>query len=272
MPGADLAEAVRPGEFVWGTAVADRSVRLLLRHLHQDGGDHDAALQHLSALTTRIAAVREHVEEAIRRKMHFGAFGRGEWRRHDYVWGRLGGAAHLVRLLDACTDALEWKDSTDLEREQTRRNRTVTAQEAVLAAEGVTAIDFAKRTQDLRDLDGRGTLDLLRDCDDGRNAIRGVATDVLRALLPEKERATKDGPSLWPWDRRARGAEPSSAPRRSVVLGRWASVLLADPVASGVAPWLKPYVARLLAAGPRARIWSTILTRSPDQKESTKTR
>ena len=52
VPGADLAEAVRPGEFVWGTAVADRSVRLLLRHLHQDGGDHDAALQHLSALTT----------------------------------------------------------------------------------------------------------------------------------------------------------------------------------------------------------------------------
>ena len=263
VPGADLAEAVRPGEFVWGTAVADRSVRLLLRHLHQDGGDHDAALQRLSALTTRIAAVRDHVEEAIRKNksegveviteavvaadaprvlgvlvddaikiyaeargqctadrvrrallaveivthaaaghlpfsrparfdlvrmgpdvacpalpssngsdwggeqklygrqlMHFGAFGRGEWRRHDYVWGRLDGAAHLVRLLDACTDAQEWKESTDVEREQTRRNRTVTAQEAVLAAEGVTAIDFAKRTQDLRDLDGRGTLDL----------------------------------------------------------------------------------------------------------------
>ncbi len=238
VPGPDLDAAMCPGEFVWGTAVADRSVRLLLRHLHQSGGDHDGALQHLSALTTRIAAVRDHVEQTIRSNspanadeskgvgiitdavttadaprvlgvlvddaiktytdargrctsddvrrallaveiithaaaghlpfgrparfdlvrmgpdvacpalpssngnewggeqklygrqlMHFGAFGSREWRRHDYIWGRLDGAAHLVRLLDACTDAQEWKDSTKVERQQKQRDRTVAAQE-----------------------------------------------------------------------------------------------------------------------------------------------
>ena len=65
VPGPDLDAAMCPGEFVWGTAVADRGARLLLRDLHQSGGDHDGALQHLSALTTRIAAVRDHVEQTI---------------------------------------------------------------------------------------------------------------------------------------------------------------------------------------------------------------
>jgi predicted acylesterase/phospholipase RssA len=32
---------------------------------------------------------------------HFAAFGREEWREDDWVWGRLDGMAHLVRLLDA---------------------------------------------------------------------------------------------------------------------------------------------------------------------------
>jgi Protein of unknown function (DUF3376)/Patatin-like phospholipase len=386
VPGADLAEAVRPGEFVWGTAVADRSVRLLLRHLHQSGGDHDGALQHLSALTTRIAAVRDHVEQTIKRTwaensdpenadesegvriiteavvaadaprvlgvlvddaiktytdargrctsddvrrallaveiithasaghlpfsrparfdlvrmgpdvacpalpssngedwggeqklygrqlMHFGAFGSREWRRHDYIWGRLDGAAHLVRLLAACTDAQEWKDSTDPECEQKQGDRTVAAQEAVLAAEGITATDLAENSERLRHLDGHGTLNLLRDCDDGRDAIRGVATDVLRALLPEKERATRDGAYLRLWGRRRCATESSRAPRRSVVPGQWASVVLAAPVARGVAPLLVPRAVRLIATWPRRRIWKTILRPSPAQQKASRAR
>ncbi len=364
VPGADLAAALRPGDFYWGTAVADRSVRLLLRHLHECAGDNDKALEHLSTVMTCIAAVRDHIEQSIknshqpdgiarineavvaadaprvlgvlvqdaieiytaarggctseavrrallaveivthaaagyfpfsrpsrfdfvrmgpdiptpalpssngsdwggeqklygRQLLHFGAFGSREWRRHDYVWGRLDGAAHLVRMLIGPTDA------------QARTGRTVAAQDAVLVEEDVTAAEMAETTQKLRDLDSRGTLDLLRESAEGQNAIRDVASDVLRTLLPEMEPTTPGGPSRWPWARQRRGAPQSSAPRRSVVLGRWASVVLAKPVARGVAPLTRPWLVRALTRRPRARIWRTILSPSPAQTRSRSTR
>ncbi|NHC44389.1 DUF3376 domain-containing protein [Motilibacter aurantiacus] len=37
--------------------------------------------------------------------LHFGAFGRPEWRQQDWLWGRLDGAAHLARMLVHASDA-----------------------------------------------------------------------------------------------------------------------------------------------------------------------
>ena len=313
MPAADLVEAMCPGDFVWGTAVADRSVRLLLRYLHQSDGDHDDALQRLSTLTTRIAAVRDHVEKAIkslnqadgvelistavvaadaprvlgvlvdhaietytaargrctadrvreallameivthtaaghlpfsrparfdfvrmgpdiecpalpssngndwggerklygRQLLHFGAFGSREWRQHDYVWGRLDGAAHLVRLLAACTDVQEWKDPSTTEQQEGPHRRRAERRPRRGAYHRCRC---REETQTLRELDGRGTLNLLRECANGHDAIRGVATDVLRTLLPGGAGHAKDRP-VWRWTKRRR-ARRASRPLR----------------------------------------------------------
>lgn len=364
MPGPDLAGALGPGDFHWGTAVADRSVRLLLRHLHQCPGVHDEALEQLSKLTTCIAAVRDRIEERIkcadsvspevisdavmaadgprvlgalmtraietytgardactaeevrtallaveivthasaghfpfsrpsrfdfirmgpditapaltwsngtdrygehklygRQLHHFGAFGKPEWRAHDFVWGRLDGAAHLVRLLVMCTDVPGWKDTSAVE--QKKRDCTVAAQKAVLAAERVVAKTFEEETRRVRKLDAEGTLNELRRCGDGRTAITAVVTDVLRTLLPPKVPAQSADELVWPWQR---GAQTGSAPRRSVVLGRWASVVLAEKPADGIAPWLKARSIRIATWKLRTRAWNKILESSPGRR------
>jgi hypothetical protein len=365
VPGADLTEALRPGDFHWGTAVADRSVRLLLRHLHKCKGVHDAALEQLSTITTCIAAVRDRIEQTIttsaqpssvelisaavvdadaprvlgvlvekaigiytsargectadavrqallaveivthasagyfpfsrpsrfdfvrmgpdiaapavpsangsegygeqklygRRLFHFGAFGSREWRQHDFVWGRLDGAAHLVRLLAACTDVPEWTNHSDAQ--QLKRDRTLAAQETVLAEERVTAEFVAEQTHKLGTLNSKATLNRLRECPSGREAIRGVVTDVLRTLLPPKEPAGPEDQATGPLQA-VRNSAPSAPPRRSVVLGRWASVVLAEPVADGVASTTMPRIVRFLTFYLRRRTWNTILRPSAD--------
>ena len=206
-----------------------------------------------------------------RQLLHFGAFGEQSWRQHDYVWGRLDGAAHLVRLLAACTDVPTWTNPDTID--QMKEDSTVAAQKAVLAEEQMPAECVAEVTQKLRTLDGLGTLNLLRESANGQEAIRGVVTDVLRTLLPPKEPAGPNRKAVWPWRVVRNCASSPAAPGRSAVLGRWASVVLARPVADGVAPrfsWAR--LVRTLTFYPRCRIWKTILKPSPPQMASRRTR
>jgi hypothetical protein len=197
-----------------------------------------------------------------RRLFHFGAFGSREWRQHDFIWGRLDGAAHLVRLLAACTDVPEWTKQGDAQ--QLKRDRTLAAQQTVLAEERVTAEYVAEQTHKLGTLNSKATLNRLRECPSGQEAIRGVVTDVLRTLLPPKEAGGSEDQPTAPLQA-VRSSAPSAAPpRRSVVLGRWASVVLAEPVADGVASTIMPRIVRFLTVCLRRRTWNTILRPSAD--------
>jgi hypothetical protein len=79
------------------------------------------------------------------RLMHFGAFGKREWRTSDWVWGRLDGVAHLGRLLglpQAEVDQLQM---------------------LVLAAENQTECGLAQAVSKVSQETGEGLLDKLRE-------------------------------------------------------------------------------------------------------------
>ena len=69
VPDQDFEKAVQAGDFRWGTAVADRSTRLLLRQLHAWSEsvqvDVDDPLHRLSRVLTAVTAMRDHLERDI---------------------------------------------------------------------------------------------------------------------------------------------------------------------------------------------------------------
>ena len=69
VPGQDFERALQTGDFRWGTAVADRSTRLLLRQLHAWSEsarvDVDDTLHRLSQVLTAVTAMRDHLERDI---------------------------------------------------------------------------------------------------------------------------------------------------------------------------------------------------------------
>jgi hypothetical protein len=162
---------------------------------------------------------------------HFGAFGRPEWRAADFVWGRLDGAAHLIRVLARHGDGL-------LRDDEQVHQRVRAAQEAVLAEEGVNPSGLAARLRVVDDLDTRATLDLIRESPQGRTMVQDTVTDVLRML-------TARGPGT-----------PSALP----LAGSWLATLLSrkPPPGSPPAAWIKPPARLLSAWWPRRPFWDWV--------------
>ncbi|NHC15218.1 patatin-like protein [Motilibacter deserti] len=105
--------------------------------------------------------------------LHFGAFGRAQWRQQDWLWGRLDGAAHLARLLDHASDAAERPTVADA---------TAQLQQAVLAAESSSV---AQVTADLRVLlqeEPGGQLARWRADEAGRDTLSDSADTALQLL------------------------------------------------------------------------------------------
>jgi hypothetical protein len=149
----------------------------------------------------------------------FGAFGRPEWRRHDYLWGRLDGAAHLVRLLAGEAD----------------RDRILRAQQAVLEEEGTTVAAVSGGLADVAGLSAADSLDAIRSTGAGRRAVQDTVTDALRML------------------RDTAGGIPAVVP----LAGGWVSAVLARSWPPGPPPaalWKLP-IRAATAIWPRARFW-----------------
>ena len=294
VPGQDFERALQTGDFRWGTAVADRSTRLLLRQLHAWSEsarvDVDDTLHRLSQVLTAVTAMRDHLERDIadhpgdslleavntavetadaprvldalvqkavqayadgrgkydpalirqavltvevltqavtgRRPfdrparfdvirmgpnvrtevvpgvsnsgrnsefgdwklygtqlLHFGSFGRTEWRHHDFLWGRLDGAAHLI-------DVLSRQTGSPLQDQDTARRHVRLAQEAVLEEERSSGTTREQQLKQMREsleevaqLNTSRTLNAIRADDAGQKTAEAVVTDVLRMLL-----------------------------------------------------------------------------------------
>ena len=95
--------------------------------------------------------------------LHFGSFGRTEWRHHDFLWGRLDGAAHLI-------DVLSRQTGSPLQDQDTARRHVRLAQEAVLEEERSSG---TTREQQLKQM--RESLEEVAQLNTSRtlNAIRG---------------------------------------------------------------------------------------------------
>ena len=326
VPPADFAAAVDTTSWLWGTAVADRAVRLLIRHLRNGVPDADDALRSLSRALTAVIALRDHLTDLIAtakdndpatllraineatesssspavlaavmrdaatvyaeatglagpevvlraalmveilahavdgrmpftrsarfdvtrmgpnvespliaadrplgawklygtRLGRFGAFGRPEWRRDDFRWGRLDGAAHLTRLLGAA---------------QARA-----AQEAVLAEEGTDAAQLTAQLRAVAGLDTGATLDALRSTPEGRASAQDTVTDLLRMLT----------------------AGGQSTPSGVTLAGRWLATVLGPQAPTGNSPaaWIGWPVRLVTTLWPRPRFWAWIRTPS----------
>jgi patatin-related protein len=83
---------------------------------------------------------RRTAEEKLRGTKfgHFGAFFRRKWREHDYLWGRLDGAEHLISLV-----------LDDPRRDAERRALTASAFESVLTEERSNLRRFDRRYREL---------------------------------------------------------------------------------------------------------------------------
>lgn len=157
---------------------------------------------------------------------HFGAFARPEWRAADFVWGRLDGAAHLIRLLGENGDGLPRAGAPD---------RVRAAQQAVLAEENAGPAGLTAGLRAVDDLTTGATLDLIRDTPDGRAMAQDTVTDVLRMLAVR-------GPGT-----------PPAVP----LAGSWAATLLGGKALPGRPPatWIKPVIRLGTAWWPRRRFW-----------------
>ncbi|GAA2521048.1 DUF3376 domain-containing protein [Winogradskya humida] len=329
---ADAFELALQGDWRWGTAVADRTVRLLIRHLRVTGADM-AALAGLSEVLTRVIAVRDHLtgriaqapsndsaalvqavneasetsgssqvlgdlmrraalaydagraDEVLRAALvvevvshavagphafsrtprfdvvrmgpdvespvvpgnpdrrplgswklygtqlgHFGAFGEADWRRHDFLWGRLDGAAHLIR-------ALARVSGSPLREPATAATWTTTVQDMVLAQEDTTAEDLNASLRTVSGLDAKATLDAMRHTEPGRRAIADTVTDTLRMLRTGGQ----------------------GVPSALTAAGGWAWLILGPrpPLRSWTAVWKLPLWAAT-AFWPRHRFWHRV--------------
>ena len=104
---------------------------------------------------------------------HFGAFGKTDWRRQDWVWGRLDGAAHLARIIHASGELADEHDSED---------DIATLQVAVLAASGTTAKAVQKNLQVLLEQDTGRVLTAFRATAGSRDQMQNAVQSALRTL------------------------------------------------------------------------------------------
>jgi len=104
---------------------------------------------------------------------HFAAFGRPEWRDHDWLWGRLDGAAHLVRLL--ISEAAETVKDPEGVVESIQRS--------ILTTKGTNA--WEKANEDLQrmpHLTFRAVLRQWTDDNDGKRSAEQTLDSILRTL------------------------------------------------------------------------------------------
>ena len=104
---------------------------------------------------------------------HFAAFGRPEWRDHDWLWGRLDGAAHLVRLLvSQASQTVEDPDEV-----------VESVQKSILAGQGRSG--WNKANEDLQrmpHLTFRNVLRQWTDNIDGKRSAEETVDSILRTL------------------------------------------------------------------------------------------
>lgn len=99
---------------------------------------------------------------------HFGAFGREEWRRQDWVWGRLDAASHLVRAVGLAGTA-QYDMLGELHRD-------------VLAAEARPADELRKSTAALAGLTARSVIRMFWNGPGGPGVVDDLADAVLRTV------------------------------------------------------------------------------------------
>lgn len=131
---------------------------------------------------------------------HFGAFGLAQWRNDDWLWGRLDGAAHLVRIISGRLPAAA--GATHVEEEVTA------LQELILRSEATGVEDVRATLRDVMRLTNKEVLDLLRSTDDGRRQALNLAHAVLRTLRSNDE----------------------GVPPAITRFGQWLSIVLADDI------------------------------------------
>ena len=129
---------------------------------------------------------------------HFGGFLDEDWRRWDYLWGRLDGSAQLMRLLDAPPDVL------------------APHQQLVLAAESSSQAELLDGLTKLSDDKNDLVADKLR-TPQGQAIVRNTLQAVLRVLLrPERSPRPKG------WRRLLWVAATGAAPHGLVeTVARW---------------------------------------------------
>ena len=106
---------------------------------------------------------------------HFGAFADGDWRRSDWIWGRLDAAAHLVSLLAS----LGKTGAVDID------TWTARLQTAILADEHTDMQRWhreALRVSAHGGLDNRFVIDHMRRSDFGQTSLKGLADEALSTL------------------------------------------------------------------------------------------
>jgi predicted acylesterase/phospholipase RssA len=158
---------------------------------------------------------------------HFGAFGRPEWRAHDHLWGRLDGAAHLVRVLSRDTDS-------PLRDENLAQAAIAAAQQAVLDEEQTDRAAVQAQLVQVSNMDTKSTLDAFRDSSAGRQAAEDIVADALRML-----------------EVRAPGT-PSAVP----ATGGWVSAVLALKMSTGPGLRIVHRMVRVITMPwPRPRFW-----------------
>lgn len=161
---------------------------------------------------------------------HFGAFGRPEWREHDFIWGRLDGAAHMVRVL-ARVAGSPLRDSGAADA------AVASAQEAIMKEEHTDATRVTAALREVARLDTRTTLDGIRRTPDGQKQAEDVVTDLLRML---RIRAT-------------------GTPGALSTAGDWASTLLAKKLPRGQPSGRGQRGVRMVAKlWPRPRFWKWV--------------
>lgn len=107
------------------------------------------------------------------RASHFAAFGRSEWRAHDWLWGRLDAIAHLGAALG---QTREWIEAT---------------QEAVLAGDGADPTfrklpDLRTRTMALLHMDDpKALMRAITETEDGKRVIEELESRAARMAADE---------------------------------------------------------------------------------------
>jgi len=160
---------------------------------------------------------------------HFGSFGRPRWREHDFVWGRLDGAAHLVRVLSRCS-------GSPLRDHEAALTKIAAAQDAVLNEEGADRTRMEQELGELTRLNTQVTLDKIRSTPDGRQTAVDTVTDIFRML------------SL-----RGKGT-PEVVPEA----GEWLSAALALQLPKSHARFLQRIVRVISRVWPRPPFWAWI--------------
>jgi predicted acylesterase/phospholipase RssA len=175
---------------------------------------------------------------------HFAAFGREEWRMHDWVWGRLDAAAHLAGAVrqagrpDARTgDAVRELHSGILQAEGTHERSDI-------AAEGAR---LNKETKALATMTASGVIDLFRQDDEGRDTSAALVNAVLQTLRHRGRHATAGR------------------------FGDWISTLFAEKVAPELDDEVTETVVRFFGNHLRRRLWRLVRDPKPASRAAAAT-